>query len=89
MTQQEWENATDEEKEAELNKCSNPIYVYNTYYKRPDMQELTFDQYVEMIAYSRLSFLKLKHYPKGEYFEYVKQQAINELFNPNQLTQGI
>lgn len=36
MTQQEWENASDEERIAEYERCKDPVYFYNTYWCKPD-----------------------------------------------------
>lgn len=36
MTQEEWDKATEEERDAEFECCKNPFYVYNTYYVMPD-----------------------------------------------------
>lgn len=36
MTQQEWENASDEERQAEHERCKDPVYFYNTYWIKPD-----------------------------------------------------
>lgn len=33
MTEQEWHQATDEEKYAEYKRCQDPVYFYNTYFK--------------------------------------------------------
>lgn len=32
MTQQEWENATEQEREEEFERCKKPVYFYNTYW---------------------------------------------------------
>jgi len=32
MTQQEWDNATDEERADEYERCKNPVYFYNNYW---------------------------------------------------------
>lgn len=40
MTQQEWDSASDEERNAEIAKCyDEPWYYYNTYFKRPGDRE--------------------------------------------------
>ena len=32
MTQEEWENATDEQRGEEYERCKDPVYFYNTYW---------------------------------------------------------
>lgn len=41
MTQQEWENASEEERTAEYERCKDMYYMYNTYFKRPNDTVLT------------------------------------------------
>lgn len=36
MTQQEWEAASGEERNAQYERCKDPVYFYNTYWTLPD-----------------------------------------------------
>jgi len=45
MTQQEWENASEEERAAEYERCKDNAYFYNTYFKRPNDPVLTKDDF--------------------------------------------
>lgn len=53
MTQQEWDNATEEERNAELSKCHDePWYYYNTYYKPKEAPEITKEEWNNILGYS-------------------------------------
>lgn len=67
MTEQEWLSATDEERNAEFEKCKDPIYFYNTYYqsadgtKPPPITKEKWDETMNQIEYLKnLRFKRLR-----------------------------
>jgi hypothetical protein len=57
-TDETWAAASEEEKLAEFERCQNPVYVYNTYFKAADMAPITESVFVEMMAIGRLRTFK-------------------------------
>ncbi len=51
MTEEQWNRASEEEKNAEFDRCKDPVYVYNTYWRMPDGSKpnpITHEQYEQM-----------------------------------------
>lgn len=81
MTAEEWNNATDEEKLAEMEKCKDPVYMYNNYYIVNGLKPkpITREAYVNTMARFKLLGFKWRGRPSKEYIETVKQQIREEL----------
>lgn len=74
--------ATDQEKGEEMERCRNPVYVYNTYFKTPEMPEMTEDQFIEMIAIGRLNSFKPRYphlWPSKGLLEEERQRVRTEM----------
>lgn len=54
MTQQEWENASKEERTAEYERCKDMTYMYNTYFKRPNDPVLTKEDFDNVQGFTML-----------------------------------
>lgn len=55
MTQQEWENATEAERTEEYERCKDPVYMYNTYWRNGDgtkVSPITKEQWDELNVYA-------------------------------------
>lgn len=57
-TDETWALATPEEKEAELERCKNPVYVYNHYIKQKSAKNISETDFIYMIAVGRLMTFK-------------------------------
>ena len=81
MTAEDWENATEEEKLAEMEKCKDPVYMYNNYYIVDGVKPkpITRDNYVDMLTAVRLCGFKWRGRPSMDYINRVKQQIREEL----------
>lgn len=88
MTQEEWENATEEERNAEYVRCIDPVYVYNTYWvnadgSKPDpMTQEKWNQLQEMAENYNRSRFRRRNYPKPLTIDELKR--IPEYFKPKQ-----
>src|ERR1700761_7864789 len=51
MTQQEWDNATEEERTAEFERCKDARYVYNNYWLRPGQKQISQEDWESMMFY--------------------------------------
>lgn len=53
MTHQEWENASEDERNAEYERCKDPVYFYNTYWVNGDgtkPEPITHEYWEQLIA---------------------------------------
>lgn len=48
MTQKEWELASDEERSAEMERCKDEAYFYNTYWRKEGMPEYSKEEFDRM-----------------------------------------
>lgn len=48
MTLEQWEEASEEERDAEYERCKDPAYFYNTYWKREGMPEYSKEDFDRM-----------------------------------------
>lgn len=82
MTKEEWESATEEERNAEIEKCKDPVYFYNNYFmvdgKKPN--PMTREQWVDFVAYGIARTIKWRHNRVSmSYIEEIKNQVRKEL----------
>lgn len=48
MTQEDWENASDEERNNEIERCKDPVYFYNNYWRKVGMPEYSKEDFERM-----------------------------------------
>mgnify|MGYP000747598487 CR=1 FL=1 len=48
MTQKEFELATEEERNVEFERCKDPLYFYNTYWRKEGMPEYSKEDFERM-----------------------------------------
>jgi hypothetical protein len=48
MTQEDWKNASDEERNDEIERCKDPVYFYNNYWRMVGMPEYSKEYFERM-----------------------------------------
>lgn len=71
MTQQEWENASEEERTAEYERCKDMAYMYNTYFKRPNDPVLTKDDFDNVQGFIQTGGRRMRRWNP------IQEQALN------------
>lgn len=63
MTQQDWEQATPEQRAAEIDRClSEPWYFYNTYYRPEGGRELTEEDWKGIYGFIEIRKRKIRRF---------------------------